>query len=172
LTELTELTEWPKGRVGCFRSGLVCLFPFIKIPFIPFIPLIPSKFSGSVGQDAGFVEEVDDFSGEALEFVVEVVGEMVDALVGAFDAGADFAEMLRLLVADLVEFRAELPEQFLEFLFERGAALEVVDDFEEDEEDGGERGGVDEPGGKMGRVGRRNFVGEDGHEQESERVSI
>ena len=97
--------------------------------------------------DAGFVEEIDDFAGEALEFVVEVVGEKIDTLVGAFDAGADFGEVLGLLVAQLVEFGAELAQQLFEFLLQRGAALEVVDDFEEDEEDGGEGSGIDEPGG-------------------------
>ncbi len=61
-------------------------------------------------QDAGLVEEVDDFAGEALEFVVEVVGEEVDALVGALDAGADFGEVGGLLVAELVELGADLAQ--------------------------------------------------------------
>jgi len=110
--------------------------------------------------DAGFVEEIDDFAGEALEFVVEVVGEKIDTLVGAFDAGADFGEVLGLLVAQLVEFGAELAQQLFEFLLQRGAALEVVDDFEKNEEDRPHGGGVDEPRGETGGVGRRDFLGE------------
>jgi hypothetical protein len=101
--------------------------------------------SSGRGEDAGFVEEVDDFAGEALEFVVEVVGEQIDALVRALDAVANFGEVLGLFVADLVEFRSELAEQFFEFLFQRGAALEMVDHLEEDQEHGRERGGIDEP---------------------------
>jgi hypothetical protein len=124
------------------------------------------------GEDAGFVEDVDDFAGETLEFVVEVVGEEVDALVGALDAAADLGEVFGLLVAQLVEFRAELAEEFLEFLFERGAAFEVVDDLEEDEEDGGERGGVDEPGGEAHGIGRGDFLGEERHEHEGEGVTV
>jgi hypothetical protein len=115
------------------------------------------------------VEDVDDFAGEALEFVVEVVGKEVDALVGAFDAAADFDEVLGLFAADLVEFGAELAEEFFEFLFERGAAFEVVDDFEKDEEDGGEGGGIDEPGGKSLGIGRRDFLGEEEGEREKEK---
>ena len=118
------------------------------------------------------MEEVDNFSGEALEFVVEVVGEEIDPLVRALDAAADLGKVLRLLVAQLVEFRPELAEKFFEFLFERGPALEVVDDFEEDQKNGGERGGIDEPGGKMSRIGRGDFLGEDGHEQEGEGVAV
>jgi hypothetical protein len=105
------------------------------------------------------VEEVDDFAGEALEFVVEVVGEEIDALVGALDAAANLGEVLGLFLADLVEFGAELAQEFFEFLLEGRTSLEVVDDLEEDEEDGGERGGIDEPRGEMRRVGRRNFLG-------------
>ena len=48
----------------------------------------------------------------------------------------------------------------------------MVDDLEEDEEDGGERGGVDEPGGKAHGVGCGEFLGEDRHEQKGEGVSI
>ena len=70
------------------------------------------------GEDAGFVEEIDDFAGEALEFVVQVVGEVVDALVGAFDAEADFVEVFGLFVADLVELGAQLAQEFFEFLLE------------------------------------------------------
>lgn len=91
------------------------------------------------------MEEIDDFAGESLEFVVQVVGEEVDALVGAFNPTPDLGEVFRLLVADLVEFGAELAEEFFEFLFQGRAALEVVDDAEEDEEDGGHGGGIDEP---------------------------
>jgi hypothetical protein len=118
------------------------------------------------------VEEVDDLAGEALEFVVEVVGEVVDPLVRAFHTEPDFAEVLGLLVADLVELGAQLAQEFFQFLLERRAALEVVDDFEEDEQNGGERGGVDEPGGEADGIGRRHFLGEDGHEQEGEGVAV
>ncbi len=107
------------------------------------------------------MEDVDDFAGKALEFVVEVVGEVVDALVGAFDAETDFGEVFGLLDAELVEFGTELAEELFEFLLERGATLEVIDDFEEDEEDGGERGGVDQPGGEGFRVGGGDFLGEE-----------
>ena len=106
------------------------------------------------------MEEIDDFAGEALEFVVEIVGEEIDALMGALDAAADFGEVLGLLVAQLVELGAELAQQFFEFLLERGPALEVVDDLEEDEKNGGKRGGVDQPGGKMLGVGGGEFLGE------------
>ncbi len=124
------------------------------------------------GDDSGFVEEVDDFAGEALEFVVEVVGEEIDALVGAFDAGADFGEMFGLFVTELVEFSPKLAEELFEFLFERGAALEVVDDLEEDEEDGGERGGVDQPGGEADGVGLGgDFLGKKREKKEGEGVA-
>jgi hypothetical protein len=106
------------------------------------------------------MQQIHNLSRQPLEFVVEIVGEEVDALVGAFDAGADFGEVLRLFVAELVELGAKLAEEFFEFLLERGAALEVVDDFEEDEEDGGQGGGIDQPGGEMLRVRRREFLGE------------
>jgi hypothetical protein len=125
-----------------------------------------------VGKDAGFVEEVDDFAGEPLEFVIEVVGEVVDALVGAFDAVADFGKVLGLLLADLVEFGAELAQEFLEFLFERGAAFEVVDDFEEDEENGGERSGINQPGGEAKGIGRGEFLGENKVEGGSEKEEV
>jgi hypothetical protein len=115
------------------------------------------------------VEEVDDFAGEALEFVVEIVGEEIDALMSALDAAADFGEVLALLVAELIELGAELAQQLFEFLLEGGAALEVVDDFEEDQEDRGERGGVDQPGGKMLRIGRGKFLGEREGTQNQER---
>ena len=55
------------------------------------------------GSTPGLVQDVDDLAGQALEFVVEVVGEMVDALVRAFDPAADFGEVLGLLAAELVE---------------------------------------------------------------------
>jgi hypothetical protein len=125
-----------------------------------------------VRQHAGLVEEIDDFAGEALEFVVEVVGEVVDALVGAFDAEADFVEVLGLLVADLVELGAELAQEFLEFLFERRAPLEVVDDLEENEKDPGECGRVDEPGREAHGVGRGQFLREDRREHEGKGVSV
>ena len=55
---------------------------------------------------------------------------------------------------------------------EGGLALEVVDDLEEDEENGGEGGGVDEPGGEMGGVGRGDeFLGEERGEQEGKGVA-
>ena len=82
--------------------------------------------------------------------------------MGAFDPVADGGEMLGLLVAKLVELGAELVEEFFQFFFERGAAFEVVDDFEEDEEDGCEGGGIDEPGGEAIGIGRGNFLGEEG----------
>jgi hypothetical protein len=114
-----------------------------------------------LGDDAGFVEEIDDFGGEALELVIEVMGKEIDALVGAFDAAAHEREIFRLLMAQLVEFRAELLEEFLQLLLERGAALEVIDDFEEDEEDGAEGRRIHQPGGEMRRIGRGDFLGED-----------
>ena len=87
--------------------------------------------------------------GRRWEFVVEVVGEMVDTLgVRALDAAADLGEVLGLLEAELVELGAQLAQEFFELLLERRAALEVVDDLEEDEEDGGERGGIDQPVGE------------------------
>ena len=94
-----------------------------------------------------------------LEFVIEIACEKIDALMRALHTTPDLGEMLRLLLAQLVEFGAELAQQLVEFLFERRTPLEVVDDLEEDEEDGGERGGIDEPRGEMRRVGRRNFLG-------------
>ena len=113
------------------------------------------------GGDARFVQEIDDLAGQALQLVVEVVGEEVDALVGALDPAADLGEMGGLLVAQLVELGADLAQQFLEFLLERGLALEVVDDLEEDEEDRAEGGRIEEPVGEMRGVGRREFLGED-----------
>lgn len=121
-------------------------------------------------EDSGLVEDVDDFAGEALELVVEVVGEMVDALVGALDAAADLGEVLGVLEAELVELGADLAQEFFEFLLEGGAALEVVDDLEEDEEDGGERGGVDEPAGKMRWIGGGDFLRKDEGRSEKEEV--
>ncbi len=117
------------------------------------------------------MEEIDDLAGQALELVVEVVGEEIDTLMRALDPAAHFGEMLRLLVTHLVEFGAELAKQFFEFLFERGPAFEVVDDFKEDEKDGGERGGIDQPRGKMLGIGRGNFLREDRHEQQGEDVA-
>ena len=107
------------------------------------------------------MEKIDDFAGQALEFVVEIVGEKIDALVGALDPAADLGDMFRLLVAQLVEFRAELAQQFFELLFERGTAFEVIDDLEEDQEDRGERSGINEPGGEMLGIGRGQFLGQD-----------
>jgi len=80
------------------------------------------------------VEEIDDFGGKSLELVVEVVGEEVDPLVGSLDPGADFGEVRSLLMAELVELGPNLAQELFEFLFERRTSLEVVDDFEEDEE--------------------------------------
>ena len=108
------------------------------------------------------MEEVDDFAGEALEFVVEVVGEEVDPLMRAFDAAANFGEVRGLFVAELVEFGAELLEEFFQLLFQGGLSLEMVDDFKEDEEDGADGGSIDEPGGDAGRRRRREVLGEDG----------
>ena len=121
--------------------------------------------------DAGFVEEVDDLAGEALELVVEVVGEEIDPLVRALDAAANFGEVFGLLVAQLVEFDPRLAQKFFELLFERGTALEMVDDLEEDEEGGRERRGVDEPRGEMHRVGRGQFLREDRGEEEGKEVA-
>ena len=106
------------------------------------------------GRDAGLVEEIDDLARQALELVVEVVGEEVDALVRALDAAADLGKVRRLLVADLVELRADLAQEFLELLLERRLALEVVDDLEEDQQDRADRRGIDEPRGEMRGVGR------------------
>jgi hypothetical protein len=139
------------------------------IPFMVFM-FSCRKSSARVVEDAGLVEDVDDFAGEALELVVEVVGEVIDALVGAFDAAADFGEVLGLLEAELVELGAQLAQEFFEFLLERGAALEVVDDLEEDEEDGGERGGIDEPTGEVAGIGRGQFLGQDEVGREKEEV--
>ncbi len=110
--------------------------------------LLPSAGVGA-RRDAGFVEEIDDFPGQAPEFVVEVVGQKIDALVCALDAPAHLGEMRRLLVAELVELRTDLAQQFFEFLLERGLALEVVDDLEKDEKDRTEGRRIDEPGGKV-----------------------
>ncbi len=87
--------------------------------------------------------------------------EVVDALVRALDAAADFGQVLGVLDADLVELAANLPQQFLEFLLERRLALEVVEDLEENEQDGAKRRGVDEPRGEPRRVGHRHFLRED-----------
>jgi hypothetical protein len=35
----------------------------------------------------------------------------------------------------------------------------MVDDLEKDEENRGERGGIDQPGGEMRRIGRWDFLG-------------
>jgi hypothetical protein len=104
------------------------------------------------------VQQIDNLAGEALEFVVEIVGEVIDALVRAIDTSADFGEVLGLFMARLVHLGPELAQQFLEFLLERRPPLEVVDDFEKDEKDRAERGGIDKPGGEMRRVRRRNFL--------------
>jgi hypothetical protein len=113
------------------------------------------------GRDAGLVEEIDDLARQALELVVEVVGEEVDALVRALDAAAHLGEMRGLLVPELVELRADLAQEFLKLLLERRLALEVVDDLEEDQQDRADGRGIDEPGGEMRGVGRREFLGEE-----------
>jgi hypothetical protein len=117
------------------------------------------------------VEEIDDVAGQALEFVVEIVGEMIDALVGALDPAADFGEVFRLLVTQLVELGPELAQQFFEFLFQRRTPLEMVDDLEEHEENRGQRGGIDEPRGEALGIGRRDFLRQDRHEQQGEHVA-
>jgi hypothetical protein len=104
------------------------------------------------------VEQIDNLAGQALEFVIEVMGEKIDALVRALDPAADFGEMFGLFAADLVELGAELAQQFFQFLFERGTPLEMVDDLEEHEENCGQRRGVDKPRGKMLGIGRRDFL--------------
>ena len=86
--------------------------------------------------------------------------EVVDALVRALDSAADLGEVLGVLDADLVELAANLAQEFFQLLLKRGAALEVVEDLEEDEQDGGECRGVDEPGGKPRGVGRGDFLRE------------
>ena len=53
-----------------------------------------------------------------------------------------------------------LAQEFFQLLLERRAALEMVEDLEEDEQDGGERRGVDEPGGEPRGVGRGDFLRE------------
>jgi hypothetical protein len=116
--------------------------------------------SSGRGEDAGFVQQIDDLAGEPLEFVVEVVGEKIDALMRALDPSADFAEMFGLLVADLVELGPELAQQFFQLLFERRTPLEMVDDLEEHEEDGRQRRRVDEPRGETLGIGRRDFLRE------------
>jgi hypothetical protein len=118
------------------------------------------------------VQEVDDFGGEPLQFVVEVVSEEIDALVGTFNARADGGEVLALFVAQLVEFGAKLMEKFFQLLFQRGSSLEVIDDLEENEEDGREGRRIDEPGGEASGIGfRRNFLGEERHQSEGKGVA-
>jgi len=48
----------------------------------------------------------------------------------------------------------------------------VIDDLEEDEEDGGERRCIDEPSGEVRGIGRGNFLGEDGHEQQGKGIAV
>ena len=48
----------------------------------------------------------------------------------------------------------------------------MVDDLEENEEDGGERGGVDQPGGEMRRIGRRHLLREEKREIRSEKEEV
>ena len=69
------------------------------------------------------MEDVDDLAGEALQLVVEVMGKVIDALVGALDPAAHLGEMLGLLVAELVELGPELAQQFFEFLLKDGRRL-------------------------------------------------
>ena len=100
--------------------------------------------------------------GQALQLVVQVVGQQVDALVRALDAPAHFAQVGRLLVAQLVQLRADLAQQLLQLLFQRRLALEVVDDLEEDEQDRPGRRRIDQPVGKMRRIRRRNLLPQPG----------
>ena len=44
------------------------------------------------------MQEVDDLAGQPLEFVVEIVGEKIDALVRALDPAANLGEIFRLFV--------------------------------------------------------------------------
>jgi hypothetical protein len=112
------------------------------------------------------VEEIYDFSGEALEFVVEVVRQQIYPLVSTFDPAANLGEMLGLLVTELIELGAQLAQKFLEFLFQRGSTLEVVDHLEKDEENRRQRGRIDEPRGEMRGVRRRNFLRVDRNQKE------
>ena len=64
------------------------------------------------------MEEIDDFAGQALEFVIEIVGEEIDALMRALHPAADLDQMLGLFVAHLIQFGAKLAQQFFELLFE------------------------------------------------------
>ena len=116
------------------------------------------------------MQDVDDLAGQALEFVVEIVREVIDALVRALDAAADFSEVLGVLEPYLVELAANLAQEFFQLLLERGPALEVVEDLEKNEQDGGERRGVDQPGGEPRGVGRGDFLREEiigGEEEEA-----
>ena len=81
----------------------------------------------SAWQHAGLVQDVDDLAGQALQLVVKVVRQVVDALVRALDPAADFRQVLGVLHPDLVELATNLAQEFLEFLLERRPALEMVE---------------------------------------------
>jgi len=107
------------------------------------------------------VEQVDDLAGEALQLVVQIVGEEIDALMGALHAGAHLGQMFRLLVAQLVQLGPQLAQQFLQLLFQRRTPLEMVDDLEEDQKNRREGGRIDEPRGEMLGIGRGDFLREE-----------
>ncbi len=78
------------------------------------------------------MQDVDDLPRQALELVVQVVREMVDALVRALHPEADLGQVLGVLDPDLVEFAANLAQKFFQLLLERRPPLEVVKHLEKD----------------------------------------
>ncbi len=125
-----------------------------------------------MGQHAGLVQDVDDLPGQPLQLVVEVVREVVDPLVRAFDPPAHLGDMLGLLDAELVELGADLPHELFQLLFEGRPALEVIEELEEDEDHGGGGGGIDQPGGEARGVGRGHFLREQNGGGDHEAVEV
>lgn len=117
------------------------------------------------------MQQIDNFCRQPLQLVIEIVRQKIDALVRALHPRPDFGKMRRLLVPQLIQLGPDLAQQLLQLLFQRRTPLEMVDDLEENEKDRCQRRRIDQPGGKMGRVGRRNLLGQEGHQQQGKRVA-
>jgi hypothetical protein len=90
----------------------------------------------------------------------------------ALDPAPHLGEMLRLLVAQLVQLGPELAQQFFQLLFQRRPPLEMVDDLEKHEKDRGQRRGVDQPRGETLGVGRGDLLRQDRHQQQGESIAV
>jgi hypothetical protein len=124
------------------------------------------------GDNARLMQQIDDLAGQPLKFVVQIVGEKIDPLMRALHAAANLGEIFRLLVAQLVKLGPELAQQFFELLFQRRTPLEMVDDLQEHQQNRGQRRGIDQPRRKTLRIGRRDFLRQDRHQQQGERVAV